>query len=90
MRMALPIVVWALHFALIYGFTALACARDFGAAAPWAVGVATAAAAVVAVVLIIANLNAEFTRWMTAALAAAALLAIIWQGIPALMVPACA
>jgi hypothetical protein len=90
MRIALPIVVWALHFTLIYGFTALACARGFGAAAPWAVGAATAVAAVLAVALIGANLSAEFTRWMTAALAAAALVAIIWEGIPALMVPACA
>lgn len=90
MKIAFPIVIWALHFTAIYGFTALACARDFGAGAPWVIGAATAVAALLAAALILANLNAEFMRWMTAAVAAAALVAIVWEGIPALMVPACA
>ena len=88
--MSSGIVLWALHFTAIYGFTALACARGFGAAAPWVVGASTVIAAVIGVLLILANLSGEFTRWMTAALATAALLAIVWEGIPALMVPTCA
>lgn len=88
--MSSGVIVWALHFAAVYGFTALACARGFGAAAPWAVGVATALAAALAIALIARNLDGEFTRWMTAAIAATALLAILWEGLPALMVTPCA
>jgi hypothetical protein len=83
------VVVWALHFTIVYGFTALACARGFGGAAPWTVGAATLVAAALAVALIVTNLGSEFTRWMTAALAAAALLAILWEGLSAFMVPTC-
>lgn len=89
-RLSSGVVVWALHFAVVYGFTALACARGFGHAAPWFVGAATAVAALLATVVLLKNLGAEFTRWMGAALAAAALLAILWEGLPALMVDACA
>jgi hypothetical protein len=90
LRISLGIGVWALHFTLIYGFTALACARGFGAAAPWVVGVATVIAAAAAVAIIVTHLAAEFTSWMTAAVAGFALLAIVWEGLPALMVPICA
>ena len=38
LRMALGVMVWAAHFAVVYGFTALACARGFASAAPWVVG----------------------------------------------------
>jgi hypothetical protein len=90
LRVSLGIVVWALHFAAIYGFTALACARGFGASAPWVVGAATAVAAAAAIAVIVTHLSPEFTRWMTAAVAGLALVAIVWEGLPALMVPACA
>jgi len=90
LRMSSGVIVWALHFALVYGYTALACARVFGASVPSVVGGATAAAALIALGLILANLGHEFTRWMSAALAAAALLAILWEGLSVFMVPACA
>lgn len=90
LRMSLGVVLWALHFALVYGFTAIACARGFAAAVPWIVGAATALAAALAIALIVANISSEFTRWMTAALAAFALVAIVWEGIPAFIVPTCA
>lgn len=90
LRMSLGVVLWALHFTVVYGFTALACARGFGAAAPWVVGVATLVAAALAIAIIVTHLSAEFTRWMTAALAAFALVAIVWEGIPAFIVPTCA
>ena len=90
LRIPLGIVVWALHFTLVYGFTALACARGFGAAAPWVVGAATLIAAAAALAIIVTHLASEFIRWMTAALAGFALVAIVWEGLSALMVPACA
>jgi hypothetical protein len=83
------VIVWALHFAAIYGFTALACARGIGAAAPWVVGAATVVAAALAAALILRNLSSEFTQWMTAAVAAAALLAILWEGLSAFLATPC-
>jgi len=90
LRISLGVVLWAVHFTVIYGFTALACARGFGGAAPWVVGVATAAAGAAAIAIIVTHLSSEFTRWMTAAVAGLALLAIVWEGLPALIVPVCA
>ena len=90
LRISLGVVLWALHFTLIYGFTALACARGFGASAPWFVGGATVVAAAAAIAIIATHLSPEFTRWLTAAVAGIALLAIAWEGLSAFMVPACA
>ena len=36
-----PVVIWAAHFAFVYGFTGIACARRFGAVVPWVVGFAS-------------------------------------------------
>ena len=90
MSMFYGVMVWALHFAVIYGFTGLACARGFGAAVPWTVGAATAVAAAAAIAIIVKHLSCEFTRWMTAAVACVALLAILWEALAALLVPPCA
>lgn len=90
LRISYGAIVWALHFAVIYGFTGLACARGFGASAPWVVSVATVVAAALAVALIVRNLSSEFNQWMTAAVAAAALVAILSEGLVAFMVPTCA
>jgi hypothetical protein len=89
LRLSSGVIVWALHFTAIYGFTALACARGFGGTAPLAVGIATAVAAALAIVLIFINFSGEFVRWMSAALATAALVAIVWEGLTVFMVPAC-
>lgn len=83
-------LLWALHFAALYGFTALACARGFGAAVPWVVVAATLVAAAAAIAVIATHLSAEFTRWMTASVAALALLAIVWEGLSPLWAPPCA
>jgi hypothetical protein len=40
-RMCSGVIIWAAHFALIYGFTGLACARAFADLVPWAVMGAT-------------------------------------------------
>jgi hypothetical protein len=90
LRIGAGVLIWALHFTAIYGFTALACARGFAAAAPWAVGVATAVAAVAAAAVLVTNLRTEFTRWMTAGIAAFALVGILWEGLAAFLVSPCA
>jgi hypothetical protein len=89
LRISAGVIVWVLHFALIYGFTGLACARGLGAAVPWVVAAATAIAAALAVLLVLKHLQAEFTQWMTAAVAGAALVAILWEGLAGLLVPTC-
>jgi hypothetical protein len=90
LRMGAGVLVWALHFTVVYGFTALACARGFAAAAPWGVGIATVVAALAAAALLVTNLRTEFIRWMTAGIAAFALVAILWEGVSALFVTPCA
>jgi hypothetical protein len=86
LRMSSGAIVWVLHFAAIYGFTALACARGFGGAASWVVGAATLLAALLVLVIIVKNLEREFTRWISAAIAGAALVAIVWEGLTPLLV----
>ena len=41
LRMTAGIIVWAVHFAAIYGYAALACARGFAVPVPAVVGIAT-------------------------------------------------
>lgn len=92
LRVAAPVLVWAVHFGLVYGLTALACARAAPRTVPWTIGIATLVAAAL-VLLTIRRAwpqRAEFTAWLTGALAAAALVAIVWEALPALLVPACA
>ena len=89
LRIASGVILWALHFGFLYGFTALACARGFPHLVPWAVGLATVAAALAAVAIVLKNLASEFNRWLAAAIAAAALLAILWEGLTVFMVPMC-
>jgi hypothetical protein len=85
LRMSSGVIVWALHFTLIYGYTALACARGFGGTS-WFVGAATVLAALLALAIFLANLSREFTRWLSAALAAAALVGIVFEGLTPLFV----
>jgi len=83
--------VWALHFAVIYGVTALACARAFPSVIPWAVAAASLVAAGLAGALILKGYRqrASFFGWMTGAVAALALIAIVYEALGAAMVPAC-
>jgi hypothetical protein len=89
LRISSGVIVWALHFGFLYGFTALACARGFPHVVPWVVGGATVAAGLAAALIILKNLSADFNRWLAAALAVAALLAILWEGLTVFMVPMC-
>jgi hypothetical protein len=85
------VIVWALHFTAVYGFTALACARGFPRAVPWAIGAATLAAAAVAIAIIAMaySKRRDFADGIAAGVAAFALLAIVWEALPVLIVPAC-
>lgn len=100
LRMFAGVLVWAAHFTVIYSFTGIACARGFGQAqwlgvgvTTWAIGAASAVAvAAILLVLVPAARRARgsFEDWMTAAMAALALLAIVYETIPIWTVPACA
>jgi hypothetical protein len=86
------IVIWAAHFTAIYGFTALACARERPSAVPWIIGIATLAG----IALVLADIAWQwrdrhaFDAWLGIGLAGFALLAIVWEAVPALMVSSCA
>lgn len=85
------VIIWAAHFAAIYGLTALACARNAPQLVLPAVAVPTFAAAALLVVVLwrgIARRKA-FESWMSATVAAFSLLAVAWEAIPVLMVPPC-
>jgi hypothetical protein len=89
LRIAYGPLLWALHFGVLYGFNALACARGFPHAVPWVAAAATVALGAVAALLLVRSMKSDFIDWLTAALAGVALLAILWQALPVLLVPAC-
>lgn len=91
LRISIGVIVWSLHFAAIYGITALACARGM----PGLIAPGVAVATLVAIALLIPVLvtgfrrRAEFEPWMSATVGALALVAVVWESIPVLLVPAC-
>jgi len=90
LRISAGVIVWVLHFALIYGFTALACARGLPAVVPWVIGGATAIAGGACLALIAREWRRQgFEAWLALSLDATALLAILWEALPVLMVPIC-
>jgi hypothetical protein len=93
LRAAGGLLVWATHFAVLYGTTGLACARDFSASVPWTIGGATLAAVVANAVLAVSGVRAVesggILDWLTASLAGISALAVIWQAFPTLMLPIC-
>ncbi|CAI08698.1 hypothetical protein [Aromatoleum aromaticum] len=91
LRLSAGVIVWALHFSVIYGLTALACARGAPQAVPWVIGIATVVASGACVAIIARELGrgAGFEPWLTAGLTVLALLAILWETLPVLMVPPC-
>lgn len=92
LRMSAGVIVWSLHFATIYGLTALACARGVPRPVPWIVFVATLAAGAACVGVIVRERRRQngFESWLTLGLTAAALLAIVWEALAAAVVPPCA
>ena len=99
LRMFSGALIWAVHFMAIYGFTTLACARDFASiqwlgigVVAWVVGGATVIALAAGLWVIWIAMRTHpigFTEWMTASVAALATLAMIWEALPAMMVAAC-
>lgn len=89
--MSSGVVVWALHFGTLYGLTALACARGWQPLLVPSIAVATAIAALATISIIAAGLRrrAQFESWMGAGIAALALVAIVWDAMPVLVVPPC-
>ena len=85
------VIVWAVHFIGIYGFTGLACARGWERVVPWGVGGATLLAAAAAALLVVREVprRHEFEAALVAGLAGFALLAILWEGVSVLMVAPC-
>lgn len=94
------VILWALHFFVIYGFTALACERGFHAvvwfgAGPitWVVLGATAVTAMAMVALIrylLRNSPRAFVDWLGAALTGLALIGVLYEAVPILLVEPCA
>jgi hypothetical protein len=86
------VLIWAAHFAVIYGFTGLACARGWERAVPWTVGGASLVAAAAAAIVLWkgAARRADFIDFLAAGLAAFALLAILWEGGSAAFMAPCA
>lgn len=91
LRMSAGVLVWAAHFAFIYGFVGLACARGFPGPVPWVIGGATLAASLAALAIMVLGYRerAKFESWLMATVAAFALIAILWEGMTVLIVPAC-
>ena len=96
-------LVWATHFLAIYAITALLCERSSAQTPvleflPWAIACATLVAAAALFTIIAMSLRerrnqrsaARFVHWLSATLAALALLAVLWETLPAMLVPACA
>lgn len=91
-------LIWAAHFTIIYVWTALFCARG-GAPAliPGGIAIATAIAVCGLVALGLRGSramrrtgnNERFLPVISAALAALALVGVLWNGLPAVLVSAC-
>ena len=85
------VLVWAAHFAALYGFTAFACARGSPEALPWLTGAATLAAlAALAAIAFIHRGGRGFHAWMTLAVAGLSLVAVVFQTVPLFIVRPCA
>jgi hypothetical protein len=99
LHMFAGVIVWAVHFTAIYSFTALACARGFAqmqwlgmGVVTWVIGGATLVAATATLVILVPALRTarrSFESWMAAGIAALALIAILWETLPVMMLPVC-
>jgi hypothetical protein len=89
LRMSSGAIVWAVHFGVIYGATAMACALGFPSLVPWTVGIsgAIAAAALLALTTLVGD--PAFEHWMTGGVAVAALIAVFWETLGVFAVPPC-
>lgn len=103
------LLVWAVHFTLVYGLNTLACTRLDGTSVlgvrvvPVAIGIATVVAAGLNLLLLASALRGRgpgiadehdasvrhFWRFGTGMIAALGLVAVVWGGLPALIVNPC-
>jgi len=91
LRMFAGVLIWSAHFLLIYAFTALACTRGFERAIPYTIIGATAVGVLVLALIGRRVVPARtFADWMTIAVAAIAVLAMLWEALPLFWAPACA
>ncbi len=96
MRAALlPVVVWAAHFMVLYGFTAYACARQLAAAVPWVAGAASAAALLALLAIAVpAGIRAarasRFADVLASGLGGLAMIGVLWEASSLFWVAACA
>lgn len=89
---AAGVAVWALHFAVAYGFTALACARGWEGAV-WPVVVAATVVSLAALGAMAWRLRPrlpQFEAWLALAVAGLAAIAIAYETVPLFLVPPCA
>jgi len=96
-------LVWALHFLVVYGFNGVLCARpamqDYWLGIPlssWVIcGVSGLALVAMALLYLRSRSrlpavgNPRFLPGLAAALTLLSALAVIWETVPALMLPAC-
>jgi hypothetical protein len=98
LRLLSGILIWAAHFLVIYAMTGIVCARaNWIELLPWGIGAASAIAVAGVLAILFVSLReisgaeetSRFLRWMTTAFAMLALIAIIWEALPVVMVPIC-
>ena len=96
-------LVWAVHFLGVYGVVGIICARQLHGVAfsglgivSWVVAAATAVSIAAVVLLTLRDArrqlphdNPSFTRWTSAALGLLSIVAIAWEAMAILLVPAC-
>jgi len=91
LHMAAGALVWATHFAAIYGGTALACARGATHVIPWIIALSTLAGVAFAAAIIVRSYprRDDFAHWMAAAVAGIATIGMLWEAIAGLVVRTC-
>ena len=91
LRISAGAIVWAAHFAALYGATALSCARGDARAVPWIVALSTllGIALVSAIILRSYPRRDDFAHWLTAAVAAIAGFAMAWEALAGFVAKAC-
>jgi hypothetical protein len=96
-------LIWAAHFISIYGFNGVLCARPHWNIAwegmrlsSWGIlGAAVIAVLAITVILLrvhphdMTDDNREFTLWMSLVLSLLAMVAVVWETVPVLLLPAC-
>lgn len=91
-RLSAGILVWAVHFGLLYGASSLACAAGRPGLALWSIVVSTllALAALSGVVVQGWRQRTRFERWLQSALGLFALSGVLLNVLPVLVLEVCA